>query len=203
LPKFYRLKARYQKQASVDDVMLGVSVALEKGLISPADLRTLRVKLFNEPLRSWGKWMVRAPALQCRAEITFHHRDGNNVFGRVMDGRWASSPEPAPSPIFGLNGAHQSNLLDFTRIALASRVDVYPGENELLDIANRPYDDNDCYGWNNETYFTTPRFRNPNWRLVPERYLVKVVVRSSGQTGIGYFRLANDLLVSDFRLEPD
>jgi hypothetical protein len=38
LPKFYRLKARYQKQASVDDVMLGVSAALEKGLISPAEV---------------------------------------------------------------------------------------------------------------------------------------------------------------------
>jgi hypothetical protein len=43
--------------------------------------------------------MVRGPALQCRAEITFHHQDGHNVFGRAMDGRWASSPEPVPSPI--------------------------------------------------------------------------------------------------------
>jgi 5-methylcytosine-specific restriction endonuclease McrA len=38
LPKVNRLKARYQKQANDDDVMLGVSAALEKGLISPAEV---------------------------------------------------------------------------------------------------------------------------------------------------------------------
>jgi hypothetical protein len=146
--------------------------------------------------------MVRSPALQCRAEITFHHRDGHNVFSKVMDGRWASSPEPVPSPIFDLNGPLQSNLVDFTRITLGSRVGIYLGENELLDIANRPYDDNNCYGWSNETYFVTPRWRNPNWRLVSERSLVKVVVRSSGQNCVGYFRLVNDVPPTDFRLEP-
>lgn len=38
LPKVNRLKAIYQKQANDDDVALGVSVALEKGLISPAEV---------------------------------------------------------------------------------------------------------------------------------------------------------------------
>jgi hypothetical protein len=38
LLKVNRLKVRYQKQANDDDVMLGVSVALEKGLISPAEV---------------------------------------------------------------------------------------------------------------------------------------------------------------------
>jgi 5-methylcytosine-specific restriction endonuclease McrA len=38
LPKFNRLKAKYQKQANDDDVGLGVSLALEKGLISPAQV---------------------------------------------------------------------------------------------------------------------------------------------------------------------
>jgi 5-methylcytosine-specific restriction endonuclease McrA len=37
LPKVNHLKARYQKQAIYDDVTLGVSIALEKGLISPAE----------------------------------------------------------------------------------------------------------------------------------------------------------------------
>jgi hypothetical protein len=165
-------------------------------------MRHLRVKLFNKPLSSWAKWMVRSPALQCRAEITFHHRDnGQDVFSRVMDGRWSKSPEPIPSQILDLQGVHKFNVLDLTRITLASRVDVYPGESELLDIVGRPHDDNNCYGWNNETYFTTPRWRNPNWRLGPERYLVKVVIRSSGQNCVGYFRLANDGLPTDCRLE--
>jgi hypothetical protein len=118
-----------------------------------------------------------------------------------MEGRWASSPEPVPIAIFDLHGVHQFNLVDLTRITLGSSVDVYPGEGELLDIANRPYDDDNCYGWNTETYFCTPRGRNPNWKLVPERYLVKVVIRSSGQNCVDYFRLANDVSRTDFRLE--
>lgn len=166
------------------------------------NMRNLRVKLCNEPLSGWAKWMVRSPALQCRAEITFHHRDGHNVFGRVMEGRWASSPEPIASGIFDLKGEIKFNLLDLTTITQASRVDLYPGDSELLDIANRPYDDANCYGWNNEAYFSSPRWRNPDWTLVPERYLVKVVIRSSGQNCIGHFRLINDVSRTDFRLEP-
>ena len=38
LSKVNRLKARYQKQAIDDDMMLGVSMALERGLISPAEV---------------------------------------------------------------------------------------------------------------------------------------------------------------------
>jgi hypothetical protein len=38
LPKVNRLKERYHQQAHEDRLMLGVSVALEKGLISPAEL---------------------------------------------------------------------------------------------------------------------------------------------------------------------
>jgi 5-methylcytosine-specific restriction endonuclease McrA len=38
LPEVNRLKARYQKQANVENAMLGVSLALETGRISPAEL---------------------------------------------------------------------------------------------------------------------------------------------------------------------
>jgi hypothetical protein len=46
-------------------------------------VRDLRVMLLNQQLLGWSKWMVRSPALQCRATISFHHLDGQNVFGRV------------------------------------------------------------------------------------------------------------------------
>jgi hypothetical protein len=179
-----------------------LTLSIETPPLDQPHQRALRVKLFNEPLPSWAKWIVRAPALQCRAEITFHHRDGHDVFGRIMEGRWASSPEPVPSPILDLDGMQKFNLVDFTRITLGSRVDVYPGEGELLDIVNRPHEDDNCYGWNNETYFSTPRWQNPKWRLVPERYLVSVVIRSSGQNCFDCFRLVNDVSQADFRLEP-
>jgi hypothetical protein len=38
LPKFRRLKVRYQEQASIENAMLSLSVALETGLMSPAEL---------------------------------------------------------------------------------------------------------------------------------------------------------------------
>ena len=61
--------------------------------------RCLRLKLSNKPLPWWARWMLRAPALQCRGTITFHHLDGGDFFGRAMPVRWSASPEPAPIPI--------------------------------------------------------------------------------------------------------
>jgi hypothetical protein len=165
------------------------------------EARLLRVAVYNEPLPVWAKWMVRAPALQCRATITFHHLDGRNYFGRAMGGRWAGSPEPVALPVVGPEG-QQFQILDFTRLSLESRIDIYPGQTEILDIANRPDNDDECYGWNNETYFSNPRWRNPNWRLPSGRYLVRVIISSSGQEFTNYFHLMNNVPRRDFRLEP-
>jgi hypothetical protein len=43
--------------------------------------RYLRLRLINNSLPLWARWMIRAPALQCRGTVTFHHLDGQNVFG--------------------------------------------------------------------------------------------------------------------------
>ena len=62
---------------------------------SPAqNVRFLSLELVNTPLPRWARWMSRNTALQCHGDITFHHLDGQNVFGRVMIGRWSESPEP-------------------------------------------------------------------------------------------------------------
>lgn len=99
--------------------------------------RHLRLKLRNEPLPSGMHWMQRSAALQCRGEITFHHLDGQDVFGRAMAARWVSSPEPVASQVLNLKGELQYQIRDFARTATESRVDVYPGEDELLDVAVR------------------------------------------------------------------
>jgi hypothetical protein len=104
-------------------------------------------------------------------------------------------------PVLGPQG-EQFHILDFTRLTLESRIDIYPGQTQLLDVANRPDDDKDCYGWNNETYFSTPRWRNPKWQLPKGRYLVNIAVASSGQQFLDCFRLRNDMTRRDFRLEP-
>jgi hypothetical protein len=164
--------------------------------------RYLRLKLINKALPTWAAWMVRAPALQCRGSITFHHLDGQNVFGREMTVRWAGSPEPVPIQAIAQDRT-QIQIFDPMRLTLESRMDVYPGEGEgeLVDIAARLDDDNECYGWNNETYFCITPWRNPDWRLSQGRYLVKVVIKSSAQRCTGVFRLINDMRRRDFRLE--
>jgi len=164
--------------------------------------RHLRLKLLNEPLPFGARWMQRAAALQCRGEITFHHLDdGQDVFGRAMSIRWSNSPQPIASQILDLRGNIQFQILDFARAATESRVDVYPGEEQLFDVASRFDDEVDCYGWNNEAYLNL--WRSPNWKLPQGRYLVKAVVASSGQKCVGAFRLINDVANrTDFRLLP-
>jgi hypothetical protein len=106
--------------------------------------RYLRLKLSNEPLPLIARWMQRSAALQCRREITFHHLDGQDVFGRGMAIRWANSPQPIANQILDLEGNLRFQILDFVRAATASRVDVYPGEEQLLDVAARFDDEPDC-----------------------------------------------------------
>ena len=165
------------------------------------NVRFVRVKLFNQPLNSWARWMLRGPALQCRGAISFHHLDGQNVFGRVMDARWSGSPEPVPIQAITPTG-QQFQIFDPTRLTAQSRIDVYPGESELLDIAGRYDNETECYGWNNETYRCATPWRNPDWQLPSGRYLVRVVISSSDQKCVGIFRLINDVNRTDFRLEP-
>jgi hypothetical protein len=87
------------------------------------------------------------------------------------------------------------------RLTIKSRIDVYPGESEPLDVAVRLDDDVQCFGWNNESYFRDD-WRNRDWELPPGRYLVKAMVVSSAQKCFGIFCLINDGHRDTFRLEP-
>jgi hypothetical protein len=160
--------------------------------------RHLRLKLRNKSLPPFLHWMERNAALQCRGEITFHHLDGQDVFGRKMSIRWASSPQPVPRQITDLRGEVRFLLNDSGR-ATTDTMDVYPGEEEVFDVAAKFDEEPECYGWNNEAYFFA--WRNPNWKLPAGRYLVRVVIRSSGQKCYGKFRLINDVVRTDSRLE--
>lgn len=99
-------------------------------------------------------------------------------------------------------GLVQGRIVDYSKLNPESRIDVYPGEEEIVDVAVRHDGDEDCYGVNNEQYFSSPPWRNPRWKLPKGRYLVKVVITSSGQKCVGAFRLINDVdSRTDFRLE--
>ncbi len=168
-------------------------------------MRSLRVKLSNRTLPLWARWTLRAPALQCRAAITFLSSDNRqDIFGRAMEGRWANSPEPMRLPSLSSDGQPMPDAPPSVVLLPSFRgVVVYPGESEILDIAIRIDGDDNCYGFNNEAYLCTPIWRSPNWKLLPGAYLVKVVVTSSGQKCIRWFSLINQASArTAFRLEP-
>jgi hypothetical protein len=161
--------------------------------------RNLRLKLRNESLPKFGRFIQRSAALQCRGEITFHNLDGQAYIRKPMPARWASSPEPIANQIIDHNQNVQFYILDFARPTTESRIDVYPGEEQVLDLAVRFDGEPDCYGWNNYSYFYN--WRNPDWKLPSGRYLVRVTVTSSGQKCVGKFRLINNVnSLADFCL---
>jgi hypothetical protein len=163
------------------------------------NMRSLHAKLYNRTLPRGAKWMLRAPALQCRAMITFHYLDDeHDLFGRAMEGRWSDTPQPIPIVVLQNPDGQQLGLFP----ELSRGVDVLPGDSAELDILIRADDDDDCYGWNNESYYSTPLWRNPRWQLPRGRHLVKVEVTSSGQKVTRWFRLENSAARTDCRLEP-
>jgi hypothetical protein len=182
---------------------------LELRMIPPVDLpfghqlaqqmRSLRIRVVNKPLPQWVGWMYRNPALQCHGHITFHHLDGQNIYGRSMILRWVRSPEP--NPLIIQIGNQHGLVFDPIRITHIQKMDIYPNESEDIDIAVKFDNEPECYGWSNENYFSIPQWRTPSWHIDKGRYIVKVNVLSSGKTISGLFRLINDVDQTDFRLE--
>jgi hypothetical protein len=165
----------------------------------PASSATfLSLDLANQPLPRMARWMLREAALQCHGTVTFHHLDGQNIFGRSMPLRWSASPEPVMPLVVGNK---QVLIVSPSVFTLEPRIDVYPDESQSLAIAGRFDNEIECYGWSNESYVSTPPWRNPRWLLPKGRYLVKVTVVSSGQSCTGTYRLINDVPQQDFRLE--
>ncbi len=107
---------------------------------------------------------------------------------------------PEPVPIVLIVNNVMMCLYD-PLISLMQRRDVYPGEHETVNVVTRFDKDEECYGWSNESYYSTPPWRIPKWRLPGGRYLVKVTIISSGDKCEGIFRFINDVAVNDFRLE--
>ena len=166
--------------------------------LSITNMRVVRVFINARPLPRITRWMMRAPALQCTAKISFNHLDGQDLFDRSMPGRWSNSPQPVQ--VVGVQNGNPIAVLDPHKLLTPSRIDIHPGERESLDIAVRIDNDSDCYGWNNDAYIH--QWRNPEWRLAAGRYLVRVTVTSGGQLWSEIFRLVNDVPRTDFRLVP-
>jgi hypothetical protein len=159
----------------------------------------LLLEIENKSLPLFARWMSRNAAMQCHGTITFHHLDGQNVFGRSMEIRWSSAPEPVPTQVV-IDG-HNFGFFDHQRFQTAQRIDLYPGERDNFSVVARLDSEADCWGWSNESYFCERTWRNEKWKLRSDRYLVRVSIRSAGEHVSDIFRLVNDVSIDDYRLE--
>src|SRR6266571_6772200 len=87
--------------------------------------RIIKIEAMNEMLPRWASWMSRSAALQCRGTISFHHMDGQNIFGRSMSVKWVRTPEALPMEIRSADGSTTAGyLVDPQRIMAESREDM-------------------------------------------------------------------------------
>jgi hypothetical protein len=164
------------------------------------DARFLRLRVVNLPLPRWARWMCRNTAIECRGFLTFYHiDDGQAVFDNSMQIRWTRTPEPVPRRM--LVDGKSVSYIDPGSFPPRISKDIHADQSELVDVVARFEQDEECYGWSNESYFSEPRWRNPTWKLGPKRYLVKVEITSPSDSCVGLFRLINDVHRSSFRLE--
>jgi hypothetical protein len=111
--------------------------------------------------------------------------------------RWTNSDQPISHHV---DEGRVRELFDAAKYNAAFRRDCFPGTKEAIDIAGRFDEDEECYGWSNDTYLPNKGWRNADWRLPKGRYLVRVTVYSAGEKVSSVFNLENSLSRQHFRL---
>lgn len=162
--------------------------------------RFLRLNVMNKNLPHKFSWMSRNTAIRCSGLITFYHlNDGQDIFGRSMQTKWGRIQDPLP--LFATINGQEMKIYDPQRLAPQNYIDIYVGEKEPLDVVARFNNEDDCYGWSYDSYFSKPPWRNPDWKMGKGRYLVKVELIYSGGRHFDVFRVINDAPMNAFRLE--
>jgi hypothetical protein len=166
-----------------------------------AHSRFLRVIVLNRPMPKIFRWLDRTPAYQCTGDITFHYPgDGASVFAKAMQVRWSGSEEPFSSQVL-LNGS-VAQVFDPAKYHAAFRRDCFAGSPELVDVVGKYDDDQECYGWCNDSYLHVQTWpRNPEWILPMGTYLVRLTIRCSGEKLSRVFKLDNTVAREHLRLD--
>ena len=163
-------------------------------ILGRAQSTWLRATIHNRNVPNWLAWVYRGePALSCRAWITFHHLDGHRIFDREMNARWTGTDEPKVE-LFNTDKGTAARL-----VGVQETFDIPPGESTMLDIVFRASGEDECYGWNNESYLHN--WRNPAWCLPRGRYIARIRVKTGGQEYSDAFMVVNDIPYEDFRLD--
>jgi hypothetical protein len=155
----------------------------------------LHIRVHNQNMPNWlSPVYSRDPALMCRAWITFHHLDdGLRVFDREMNARWSETLEP----IIETKDTPKGKLGSFVNVQ--TTVDIPPGEYTTIDVVNRFRGEDNCYGWNNESYIYN--WKHFAWKLDKGRYIIRARIKTGGREFTNSFLLVNDVEYEDFRLE--
>ena len=131
-----------------------------------------RVEVENKKFPKILSWIPRQTAENCRAKVEFYKKDETSpIF--AFAGRWASTPEIPHIP--------QDAIV---KLLHPDPVTLPVGEKEILDIIAKEENDNEAYGWNNESYFHN--WRNIEYKLDEGEYIVKVTINT--QNGISFNR---------------
>ncbi len=165
-----------------------------KGVAPAVKGRYLRIIVKNEMPRI--RVIPRSPAFRCKATISFYHLNGQPVFStNKMRGRWINTPQPY------INQYVDNKLVqipDPNPFVLSRDIDIPASREEGLDIAAKFDNENDCFGWTQESY--VHMWRHPAWKLPQDRYIVKIEVESLGYYHCTVFRLDNSGDINNFRL---
>jgi hypothetical protein len=155
----------------------------------------LKVQVHNRTVPRWLAWVYHGePAVSCAAWMSFHSLDGVALFDREMVGRWSETPDPPP-----IQGIKTENGAVLRLLNVQDTMDIQPGSYANLDVVCRLKGEEECYGWNNESYLHG--WKNPAWRLPKGRYIARIRVKTGGKEFRDAFVIDNDRSFTDFRLE--
>jgi hypothetical protein len=162
-------------------------------------VKSLRINVENKKLDSW--WLTRYPASRCYGYIMFYDIEGTKMVESKMEIRWVATHQPIP--IRGEVNGKAIVMYDLERLIPQSYMDIHPGNTEIIDVAVRPINDGNCYGFCNESYFSKGLL-SPKWKMGLGQFIVKIelmtpsnkieeVFRLLNQGGNGVFELADAL----------
>jgi hypothetical protein len=153
--------------------VLGDVVSKQAGrIISRENPWFTRIKIANSPEST-----LQAVSAVIAAHITFYDSSGNKCFP-TMIGRWAETPEIA-------QGAQPIEIEQPT---------IPPtGRPYILDIGLKYHDEDEFYGYNNETpRRSTVGFRDKGRQLNPDAYSVEVKLKGADVDEAFWFDLINN-----------
>jgi hypothetical protein len=174
--------------------------SLDNNLVGkPAKIiKLLRVHVINKKKPAIFFWMNRDAAMHCNSEIQVFNIDNLLPrFSQPIPTRWPRSDEPL-SYLFNPSKKELKQIFDISKYNAVNARNIYPNSEEPIDTFVRFDDDEECYIWNNDTYYRG--WRNPEVKIPSGRYYVIITVYSSGDVIKGYYQLENSASIDHFRL---